>query len=51
MKGFSHKWDALIHNFVSRGSMAIKVNDDIDVTSRLRGFETMRSIITNAILL
>jgi hypothetical protein len=29
MKGFSPKWCAVIHNFVSGGSVAIKVNDDI----------------------
>jgi hypothetical protein len=28
MKGFSNEWRALIHSFVSRGSVAIKVNDD-----------------------
>jgi hypothetical protein len=29
MKGFSNEWRSLIHNFVSGGSVAIKVNDDI----------------------
>jgi hypothetical protein len=29
MKGFSPEWCALIHSFVSGGSVAIKVNDDI----------------------
>jgi hypothetical protein len=29
MKGFSPMWRALINNFVSGGSVAIKVNDDI----------------------
>jgi hypothetical protein len=29
MKGFSPEWRALIHSFVSGGSLAIKVNDDI----------------------
>ena len=29
MKGFSAEWRALIHSFVSGGSVAIKVNDDI----------------------
>jgi hypothetical protein len=29
MKGFSDEWRALIHSFVSGGSVAIKVNDDI----------------------
>jgi hypothetical protein len=28
MKGFSDEWRALINSFVSRGSVAIKVNDD-----------------------
>jgi hypothetical protein len=28
MKGFSDDWRALIHSFVSGGSVAIKVNDD-----------------------
>jgi hypothetical protein len=28
MKGFSSKWRALINNFVSGGSVAIRVNDD-----------------------
>jgi mannosylglycoprotein endo-beta-mannosidase len=29
MKGFSDEWHALINAFVSRGSVAIKVNDDV----------------------
>ena len=29
MKGFSEEWRSLIHNFVSGGSVAIKVNDDV----------------------
>jgi hypothetical protein len=29
MKGFSEEWCALIRNFVSRGSVAIKVNDEV----------------------
>jgi hypothetical protein len=29
MKGFSDEWRALIHSFVSGGSVVIKVNDDI----------------------
>jgi hypothetical protein len=29
MKDFSHKWHTLIHNFVTGGGVAIKVNDDI----------------------
>jgi hypothetical protein len=28
MKGFSNEWCALIHSFVSRGSVAINFNDD-----------------------
>jgi hypothetical protein len=28
MKGFTNEWRALIHNFLSGGSIAIKVNDD-----------------------
>jgi hypothetical protein len=30
MKGFSEEWRTLINNFVFTGSVAIKVNDDID---------------------
>ena len=29
MKGFSEQWRAMIHSFVSGGSVAIKVNDDV----------------------
>ena len=29
MKGFSAEWRTMIHNFVSRGSISIKVNDDV----------------------
>jgi hypothetical protein len=29
MKGFSEEWCALIRNFVSGGSVAIKVNDEV----------------------
>jgi hypothetical protein len=29
MKGFSPKWCALINDFVSGGSVAVSVNDDI----------------------
>jgi hypothetical protein len=29
MKGFSEDWHALIRCFVSRGSVAIKINDDV----------------------
>jgi hypothetical protein len=31
MKGFSPKWYALINNFMSGGSVAIRVNDDAKV--------------------
>jgi hypothetical protein len=30
MKGFSEKWRQWINQFVTKGSVAIKVNDDID---------------------
>jgi hypothetical protein len=30
MKGFSPEWRTLINDFVSRGSVAIKLNDDTD---------------------
>lgn len=29
MKGFSEKWCEWVHNFISGGSVAIKVNDNI----------------------
>ena len=29
MKGFSAEWCAMVHSFVSGGSVAIKVNDDV----------------------
>jgi hypothetical protein len=29
MKGFSDEWRALISSFVTGGSVAIKVNDDV----------------------
>ena len=29
MKGFSAEWRPMIHSFVSGGSVAIKVNDDV----------------------
>ena len=29
MKGFSEEWRVLIHNFVTGGSVAITVNDDV----------------------
>jgi hypothetical protein len=29
MKGFSDEWRALIYSFVSGGSVAIKVNEDV----------------------
>ena len=39
MKGFSDEWRALIRNFVSGGSVAIKVNDDIG-----RYFQTRKGL-------
>jgi hypothetical protein len=39
MKGFSDECRALIYSFVSRGSVAIKVNDDID-----RYFQTFKGL-------
>ena len=36
MKGFSDEWCALIHNFVSGGSVTVKVNDDVDIYCRLK---------------
>jgi hypothetical protein len=39
MKGFSKEWCALIHNFVSGGSVAIKVNDDVG-----RYFQTQKGL-------
>ena len=39
MKGFSEKWRAMIHNFVSGGSVAIKVNDDVG-----RYFQTRKGL-------
>jgi hypothetical protein len=39
MKGFSEEWHALIHNFVSGGSVSIKVNDDIG-----RYFQTCKGL-------
>jgi hypothetical protein len=29
MKGFSDEWHALINSFVSEGSVAVKINDDV----------------------
>jgi hypothetical protein len=39
MKGFSDEWRALINSFVSGGSVAIKVNDDVG-----RYFQTMKCL-------
>ena len=39
MKGFSAEWRALIHSFVSGGSVAIKVNDDVG-----RYFQTKKGL-------
>ena len=39
MKGFSAEWRAMIQNFVSGGSVAIKVNDDVG-----RNFRTKKGL-------
>jgi hypothetical protein len=39
MKGFSAEWCALISSFVSEGSVAIKVNDDVG-----RYFQTLKGL-------
>jgi hypothetical protein len=39
MKEFSEEWHALIHNFVSGGSVTIKVNDDVG-----RYFQTRKGL-------
>ena len=39
MKGFSDEWRAMIHNFISVGSVAIKVNDDVG-----RYFQTRKGL-------
>ena len=50
MKGFSDKWRALVHNFVFGGSVAIKVNDDVDrYLQTKKKIKAMRSIITHVI--
>jgi hypothetical protein len=36
MKGFSLEWRALINEFVSGGSLAIRVNDDIGLYFQTR---------------
>jgi hypothetical protein len=39
MKGFSNEWHCLINSFVSGGSVAIKVNDDVgNYFQTLKGF-------------
>jgi hypothetical protein len=38
-KGFSDEWRALINSFVSGGSVAIKVNDDVG-----RYFQTLKGL-------
>jgi hypothetical protein len=35
MKGFSPTWCEWISKVMSRGSVAVKVNDNIDITSKL----------------
>jgi hypothetical protein len=39
MKGFSSEWRALINSFMSGGSVAIKVNDDVG-----RYFQTLKGL-------
>ena len=39
MKGFSEEWCTWIHNFITRGSVAIKVNDDVG-----RYFQTKKGL-------
>jgi hypothetical protein len=49
MKGFSEEWRALIHNFVSRGSVAIKVNDAVGKYFQTRKGLRRRPIISHTI--
>jgi hypothetical protein len=39
MKGFFEEWHTPIHNFVSGGSVAVKVNDDVG-----RNFQTQKGL-------
>jgi hypothetical protein len=39
MKGFSEKWCQWIYHFVTKGSVSIKVNDDVG-----RYFQTKKSL-------
>jgi hypothetical protein len=39
MKGFSNEWYALINSFMSGGSVAIKVNNDVG-----RDFQTLKGL-------
>jgi hypothetical protein len=45
-KGFFNKWLAPIHNFVVRGSVAIKINH---VLNEIKTITTRRSILTHGI--
>jgi hypothetical protein len=53
MKGFSDEWCALIHCFVSGGSVAIKVNDDIghyfQTLKRLRQGDPLSPMLFNIV--
>jgi hypothetical protein len=53
MKCFPNEWRALIHNFVSGGSVSIKVNDDIDpyfqTKKGLRQGDTLSSLLFNIV--
>lgn len=49
MKGFSKEWCALIHSFVSGGSVAVKVNDDIGRYFEKKGIKTRGLYILHTI--
>ena len=53
MKGFSPKWCKWVENFITGGSVAIKVNDDIDhyfqTKKGLRQGDPMSPILFNAV--
>jgi hypothetical protein len=44
MKGFSHEWRALINDFVSRGSVAIRLNNDTG-----HYFQTRKGLLFNIV--